>query len=619
MEVLLWLSIILLVVLLAITAYITGRRARFAVKSRDVLFELSPDPMVLVDESGVIHQANVTAHKLLGYSPGSLQGQSVDILVPESIRPQHQHLVTLFFSSSGDRTMNNRIWIRGANGRKINGEIHLAMVELDHQRMALATIRDTSALWREERKLREQRKAYDELFELSYVGICKVSLGGRFLRVNLHLCELLGYSREELMELCFQDITNADDLDEDIAKVNSLLRGDESSYSMEKRYIHSSGDAVWANLTVSLIRDEQDFPDYFISVIQDITERKQSENLLQKSETKFRTIAETIQSVVWMATPGLDHIFFVNRAIENVWGRNHQSFYTNPELFFDAIHEDDRERVIMEIQNRESGHWKLQYRVIHPHLGVRHIFDTGTEVIGEKGRQEYVVGLASDITERVETQIELEKALKKEKEATERLNQLVRTDPLTGCLNRQALYEELDKQLKLYNRYKTPSSILFIDLNDFKYINDTYGHIAGDETLRALAAHISGHIRATDILARYAGDEFVVILPHTNVRDAAMAANNLRENVMHHDSQGRDFPVRFSIGVAYVGYPDVRNASTWIEIADQAMYLDKTAGRNNAKKNNAEKGSAGKSTAVKNNVAKDEAGKKDPESPENDK
>ena len=97
--------------------------------------------------------------------------------------------------------------------------------------------------------------------------------------------------------------------------------------------------------------------------------------------------------------------------------------------------------------------------------------------------------------------------------------------------------------------------------------------------MRALAQHITGNIRVTDILARYAGDEFVVILPQTGIREASRTAANLRANVLKYSSQGRDFHVHFSIGVAFVGYPDVRNASSWIEIADQAMYLDKSSSR----------------------------------------
>ncbi len=135
------------------------------------LFQLSPDPMLLVDTSGIIRRANDAAHQLLGYAAGSMAGKPVDILVPPSARNHHRHLITLFFSSTGERRMNNRIWIHDAKGQRINGEIHLVLAHWQGQPMALATIRDTSALWQEERKLREQRKAYDELFEHSAVSV----------------------------------------------------------------------------------------------------------------------------------------------------------------------------------------------------------------------------------------------------------------------------------------------------------------------------------------------------------------------------------------------------------------------------------------------------------------
>lgn len=575
MEVWGWLLLGAAVVVAMGLAYSAGRKRTGVDAVRDMLFELSPDPMLLVDTRGLIRQANHAAHQLLGYEPGSMVGKPVDILVPENTRSQHHHLISLFFSTIGERRMSNRIWVNDAQGMKLNAEIHLSLVDLAGKPMALATIRDTSALWKEERKLREQCKAYDELFELSAVGICTVTLGGRFLRVNRHLCEMLGYSREELLELCFQDITHADDLGLDIDNVNALLQGKASSYSMEKRYHRSDSSEVWANLTVTLIRDEQDFPDYFISVIEDIGDRKQSENLLQQSETKFRTIAETIQGVVWMSTPGIDRMLFINPAYEDIWGSSCESLYQSPQSFIEGIHPDDRAHVISEIEAHKHGHWEVHYRVVNPKRGTRYIYDTGKGVRNEEGDLEYVIGLATDVTDNVQAQINLEDALVKEKEATERLNQLVRTDPLTGCLNRQALYEELENQLALYNRYKTPSSILFIDLNDFKEINDTYGHIAGDEALRALAQHISIHIRSTDILARYAGDEFVVILPQSNVREASLAMRNLRNNVLSYSADGKRFDVHFSVGLAYVGYPDVKDAASWLEVADQAMYLDK--------------------------------------------
>ena len=577
MELALWLLLAVIVIVLIRVAYTSGRGRQDARDMSTALFDLSPDPMLLVDTEGVIRQANKASLDLLGYDADQLNNHPVEILVPEGIRSQHKYPISLFFSTTGERRMSNRIWVHDARGRKINAEIHLALVKIGAKPMALATIRDTSALWKEERKLREQRKAYDELFELSSVGICTVSLGGRFLRVNRHLCELLGYNREELLDLCFQDITHTDDLQADVSKVNMLLKGEASSYSMEKRYRTSHGQMIWANLTVTLIRDEQDFPDYFISVIQDISDRKHSEALVLQSETKFRTIAEAIQSVVWMTTPEFDRTLFINPAYEQIWGRSCDSLYQDPRSFLEGIHPEDRDQVMRDIAQHKDGSWNMRYRVVHPQRGVRHIVDKGKALINERGKIESVIGLATDITDNVEAQMELERALQKEKEATEKLHRLVRTDALTGCLNRQALYEELEEQLALYRRYKTPCSVLFIDLNDFKQINDTFGHIAGDEALTALAAHIRQHIRETDILARYAGDEFVVILPQANVREASSAMKNLRSNVLNHTSQGKEFPVHFSIGLAFVGYPDVKDASSWIEVADQSMYLDKAA------------------------------------------
>ena len=572
MEVLPWL-LLAVVIIIAIVL----QQRRFRVLPTDTLFELSPDPVLLVDSRGIIRMANRAAHHLLSYSPGLMIGQPVDILVPEDIRSQHQHLIALFFSSIGERRMNNRIWINDAQGQKINAEIHLALVDYDGEQMAIATILDTSTLWISERKLREQYKAYDELFEHSAVGICCVSLGGRFLRVNRRLCDLLGYSSEELLERCFQDITHPDDLELDVSKVNELLSSSHCSYSIEKRYRHEDGRYFWANLTVTLIRDEQNFPDYFISVIEDISDRKQSELLLQQSETKFRTIAETIQSVVWMSTPGIEQMLFVNPAYERIWGRSCASLYDDARSFLQGVHEDDRERVRSEIERHRHGHWEVEYRVLHPQHGLRYIFDSGTGVRNSSGQLEYLIGLATDISDQVKAKADMAHALEQAHQATERLNLLIRTDPLTGCLNRQALYEELEHQLELYRRYQTPCSLLFIDLNDFKQINDTFGHIAGDEALQALAEHIRQHIRATDILARYAGDEFVVVLPQSNVRDASLALRNLRNNVLRHQTPTGEFPVHFSIGLAYVGYPDVADASSWIEVADQAMYLDKSA------------------------------------------
>ncbi len=135
---------------------------------------------------------------------------------------------------------------------------------------------------RAQEALRESEERFRATFEQAAVGISHNSLDGRWLRVNQRLCEIVGYSREELLEKTFQDITHPDDLDADLEKINQLLAGKIVTYSIEKRYLKKDGSIVWINLTVSLVREPSGEAKYFIAVIEDITERKRAEEALQE-------------------------------------------------------------------------------------------------------------------------------------------------------------------------------------------------------------------------------------------------------------------------------------------------------------------------------------------------
>jgi PAS domain S-box-containing protein len=143
----------------------------------------------------------------------------------------------------------------------------------------------------------EQKKALDSLkeselkfknaFEYSAIGMALISLDGKWLKINSKISEILGYTEEELKKLTFQDITYPDDLMQDLENLNLLLTGKIFSYTMEKRYIHKSGNIIWALLAVSLAKDSTDNPLHFISQIKDISERKQSEEIINQNNIKL--------------------------------------------------------------------------------------------------------------------------------------------------------------------------------------------------------------------------------------------------------------------------------------------------------------------------------------------
>ncbi len=138
-------------------------------------------------------------------------------------------------------------------------------------------------------------------FENAAVGIAHVAPDGTWLRVNSRLCEILGYPPRELLQKTFQDITHPGDLDADLAQIRRMFSGEIDSYSMDKRYLRKDGSIVWARLTVGAARGADGAIGYFISVVEDISEKKRAEQELRENEERFRTLADNISQFAWTA------------------------------------------------------------------------------------------------------------------------------------------------------------------------------------------------------------------------------------------------------------------------------------------------------------------------------
>lgn len=168
-----------------------------------------------------------------------------------------------------------------------------------------------------------------------------------------------------------------------------------------------------------------------------------------------------------------------------------------------------------------------------------------------------------------------------ERENTALRGQL-RVDPMTKLFNRRALLEELERQWELWVRYGQIASLLLIDLNDFKLINDTYGHAVGDLALISAANHLRQHVRSCDWVARLGGDEFAVLMPESGIYEAQQVAEKLRAAELYFavtkkSSDGiSELKLDYSIGYSAVG-PQIDSVQKWLEAADFQMYHDKHA------------------------------------------
>ncbi len=252
-----------------------------------------------------------------------------------------------------------------------------------------------------------------------------------------------------------------------------------------------------------------------------------------------------------------------------------KNFEDNTDTWTNSIHPDDRDAAWKSIndhlEGRTSSH-KLEYRMLTKEGTYKWILDHAKIVQRDaNGRPLRMSGTHLDITER--------------KNMEEKLKHMAAHDPLTGLYNRNALEQRLNNEIERASRYKHALSVFMLDLDYFKSINDTYGHLIGDTVLNNFATFLANSIRNSDYAARYGGEEFVVILPETRLPEAQELAERLRKQLDEYQfsiEDNKEFNLTISVGIAT--FPE--HAKTWKEIleaADSAMYAAKEAGRNMVK------------------------------------
>ena len=204
----------------------------------------------------------------------------------------------------------------------------------------------------------------------------------------------------------------------------------------------------------------------------------------------------------------------------------------------------------------------------------------------ERSLSSYDVAFAEVVIRAAVAVIRRAQALETTRADNRRLEALATTDPLTRVLNRRALIDRLTSEVDRARRYDSSLALLLFDIDHFKQINDTAGHLAGDSVLRQLGALLEDAVRKVDIVARYGGEEFVAILPETSSDGAVIFAERLRERISNHSfdiGAGRIVRLTVSIGIATFPSSGVASTEDLIARADEALYRAKAAGRNQVK------------------------------------
>jgi PAS domain S-box-containing protein len=226
---------------------------------------------------------------------------------------------------------------------------------------------------RADQALRESEELSRATFEQAAVGLAHVGIDGRFLRVNDKLCAIVGYPREELLQLSFQDITHADDLATDLDHKRQVLSGEIQTYSMEKRYFRKDHSLVWVNLTVSLVRTAAGEPRHFISVVEDITERKRGEEARVVSEARLQAGAD-IAGLGFVEVDEGTGVVFADDRLRDIIGipSDWEQGMRIVQFWMEHLHPDDVARVLGERQEALDGKRRnldIEYRYLHPVRG----------------------------------------------------------------------------------------------------------------------------------------------------------------------------------------------------------------------------------------------------------
>lgn len=432
---------------------------------------------------------------------------------------------------------------------------------------------DITLTKRVEENLRTSEYNYRSIMDEASDGIFIADLQGNYVDVNKAGCEMLGYTREELLQKSMQTITVTDKSSP--LRFAELLEG--KTILSERELLHKDGRRVSVEISAKMLDGGR-----LQGIVRDITERK-------KEEERVRFLADVMNKIssAVISTNAELRITHWNKAAEDLYGWDESEVLGK--VVDEVCRTEFRPGQWLEAQRSLIDEKRWQGELKQHHRSGREIWVAASVTLLEGEHGKYVGGVTinHDVTERKQAEDDLRRA----KSAIEEINKVLqrafereqiasRTDSLTGVFNRRYFFELLEYEFSASARYQRPLSIVMFDIDHFKETNDTHGHQVGDEVLKLVAKNTRSQLRDSDVLARYGGDEFVSLLPNSLSDDAASVFERVHKAVNSADLfvDTKKIPISISVGIASY-QPGMKTTSQLIQQADQALYSAKNSGR----------------------------------------
>jgi len=533
------------------------------------IVESSEDAILSSTQGGVILSWNRGAERLYGYRAEEVVGKPVSILDPIDQRASLKRISDTLergesigqFEGVGLTKEGKRVDISISACPIRNAEGHITA--------RAAIIRDISARV----QAQEARALLASIVDSADDAIFGAAPDGAILSWNKSAGAMFGYRAEEILGKPFSVLVAAGSIAETSELLDRIGRGDTIS-QRETVMVNRGGAQVEVSLTISPVRNAAGRVVGFSTIARDIRRRRRDREALQQSEEKYRLLVANLPDVVWVADEVGEPVF-ISSNCEGLTGYAPEEL-CQPGAWVERIHPEDRPRVAAAYLAviEDDAPFDAEYRFLRKDGQWIWIHSRAVS-FHERDGKHYRDGLFSDITER--------------KRLEQKLAHQATHDLLTGLPNRAVFEDRFRQALARARRQSGMAALLYLDLDRFKRINDTLGHLAGDTLIQLAAERLAGCLRQSETLSRSGGDRFMLVLSDVTVpHDAVQVASRILETLAQPFAvKGNEVFLGASIGIAL--YPqDGVDLLALQHAADSALYAAKRQGKQRIQLSNPE-------------------------------